>query len=138
MLRMARTWDGSAMSSIDVELVRGGYEAFARRDFDALSDLLAPDVRWHGHDEEDPLGGCRSRQQAIDFIRAALEQGLTVEVLEVRDVGDRVLVVLQADREDEDGVPSPHGELVSVRDGKITEMIVYETVDQAVQAAQTT
>lgn len=126
------------MGSVDVELVRSGYEAFARRDFDALSELLAADVRWHGHDEEDPLGGCRSRHQVINFILAALEQGLTVEVLDVREAGDQVLVVLQADREDEDGEPMPHGELVSVRDGKITAMIVYRTVDEAVQAAQTT
>jgi ketosteroid isomerase-like protein len=126
------------MGSTDVELVRRGYDAFARRDFDAIGELLAPDVRWHGHDEENPLGGCRSSRQVIDFIRGALAQGKTVEVLEVRDAGDQVLVVLQADRKDEDGAPMPHGELVSVRDGKITSMIVYETVDEAARAAQAT
>lgn len=30
----------------------------------------------------------------------------------------------------------PHGELVSVRDGKIATMVVYETVDAAEHAAQ--
>lgn len=123
------------MSAEDVELVRSGYAAFARRDFDAISELLAPDVRWHGHDEEDPEGGCRNRGQVIEFIHGALAQGLTVELLDVRDAGDRVLVVLQSDREDEEGNPVPHGELVTVRDGKIAAMIVYETVDQAEQAA---
>lgn len=31
--------------------------------------------------------------------------------------------------------PEPHGELVTVRDGKVTEMVVYPTVDDALVAA---
>jgi uncharacterized protein len=31
----------------DVQAVRRGYEAFNRRDFRALEELLAPDVEWH-------------------------------------------------------------------------------------------
>lgn len=123
------------MGAKDVALVRSGYEAVARRDFDAISELLAPDVRWHGHDEENPEGGCRSRREVIAFIRGAVSQGATIDLLDVREAGDHILVVLQADREDEDGNPIPHGELLNVRDGKITSMVVYGTVDQAEAAA---
>lgn len=117
-------------------MVRRGYDAFAARDFDTLSELLDPDVRWHGADEEDPQGGCRNRAQVFAFIRNALAQGATLDVLEIREAGEHVLVVLQADREDEHGNPTPHGELVSVVDDKIVAMIVYEDVEQAIVAAQ--
>lgn len=123
------------MDTDDVALVRRGYDAFARHDVAAIEALLAPEVRWHGADEEDPQGGCRDRGQAIDFIRAALAQGLSIEVLDVRQMGDRVLVVMQSDREDDEGRPVPHGELVSVKDGKIAAMIVYERVEEAIAAA---
>lgn len=119
----------------DVELVRRGYEAFERRDFETVRALLDPAVCWHGADEEDPEGGCRNRGQVIDYIRAAIEQGVTIELQDVREAGDRVLVVLQSDREDDEERPVPHGELVTIRDGRITAMIVYGTVDEALAAA---
>jgi hypothetical protein len=34
-----------------------------------------------------------------------------------------------------DEQPGPHGELVTVRHGKVTEMVVYATVDEALVAA---
>ena len=34
------------MSQENVEIVRGGYEAFARGDVDAVLELLHPDVDW--------------------------------------------------------------------------------------------
>lgn len=124
------------MGEHEVALVRRGYEAFARGDLGAVGELLDPDVRWHGFDEEDPMGGCRTRTQVIDFIRDAVAQGASIEVLDIRPAGELVLVVLQSDREDDDGQPAPHGELVTVRNGKITAMIVYETVEQAEAASR--
>lgn len=122
------------MAPADVHLVQRGYQAFADRDFETLSGLLDENVRWHGADEEDPQGGCRNRGQVLNFIHDALANGATLEVLEVRQAGDYVLAILQSDREDEDGHPTPHGELVTVQDGKITAMIVYETVAEAIAA----
>lgn len=123
------------MTAADVQLVRRGYEAFAERDFKTLSQLLDANVRWHGADEEDPQGGCRNRGEVLTFIRDALAQGATLEVLEVRQVGKHVLVVLQSDRKDEDERPTPHAQLITVQDGKITAMIVYGNVQQAIAAA---
>ena len=126
------------MSEHEVELVRRGYEAFARGDLAAVEELLDPDVHWHGYDEEDPRGGCRSREQAIEFIRnALLTQDVSVEVLEIRQAGEKVLVILQATPKDDDGQPVPHAELVTVRNDKIASMIVYEDIDQAIAASST-
>ncbi|MDO9355962.1 MAG: nuclear transport factor 2 family protein [Solirubrobacteraceae bacterium] len=125
------------MSDHEVELVRRGYEAFARGDLAAVEELLDPDVQWHGFDEEDPQGGCRSRDQAIEFIHNALTQGASVEVLEIRPVGENVLVILQADFKDDDGQPVPHAELVTVRNDKIASMIVYADIQQAITASST-
>ncbi len=69
------------------------------------------------------------------FIRNALAQGVTVELLDIRQVGDYVLAVLQASRQDEDEPLAPHTEFVSIRDGKIIAIIVYENVEQALNAA---
>ena len=125
------------MGEHEVELVRRGYEACARGDLATVKELLDPDVQWHGFDEEDPQGGCRSRDQAIEFIRNAMTQGASVEVLEIRPVGDEVLVILQADLEDDDGQPVPHAELVTVRNDKIASMIVYADIEQAITASGT-
>lgn len=57
-----------------------------------------------------------------------LVDGVTAEPLDFRDAGDRIVVVLQTHTPPEWGEqPEPHGELVTVRDGKVTEMIVYPT-----------
>ncbi len=125
------------MGEHEVAIVRRGYEAFARGDLDAVAELLAPNVRWHGVDDEDPQGGCHSREQAIDFIRNAAAQGAEVNVREIRQAGHYVLVILQTDREDDDGQPAPHAELVTVRDDKITSMIVYDDIKLAEAASQT-
>ncbi len=50
--------------------------------------------------------------------------------------GDRIVAILQTHTPPEWGrQPEPHGELVTVRDGKVTEMVVYPTVDEALVAA---
>lgn len=101
---------------------------------ETISQLMHDDVRWHGHDEEDPQGGCRSRAQATAFMRDAKAQGITVQLIGVHQTARHVLVVLQATWPGEDEV-APHGELVTVGDGKITSIIVYATVQEAADAA---
>ena len=61
---------------------------------------------------------------------------MTAEPLDFRDAGDRVVVLLHTHTSPEWGdQPEPHGELVTVRGGKVTEMVVYPTVDEALVAA---
>jgi ketosteroid isomerase-like protein len=124
------------MAPIDVELLRRAWEAFARGDLDAATATLDPNVRWHGAEDPDAEGACHNRDDALAFIQRALADGVTAEPLEFRDAGDRIVVVLQTHTPPEWGEqPEPHGELVTVRDGKVTEMVVYPTVDEALVAA---
>jgi hypothetical protein len=57
----------------------------------------------------------------------------------VRDAGDRVLLIVQNHAPPEWGQSdAPHGELATVRDGKVVEIVVYPTVDEAIAAARAT
>jgi ketosteroid isomerase-like protein len=121
----------------DLELVRGAWAAFAGGDLEATTAALDPKVRWYAADEPDADGTCHTRGDAIAFIRRARADGVSAELLELREVGDRIVSIVQThvppDWGDE---PPPHGEVVTVRDGKIVEMVVYPTVDEALQAAR--
>jgi ketosteroid isomerase-like protein len=120
----------------DIELLRRAWEAFGRGDLDGATDALDPHVRWYGAGDPDSEGSCHNRDDALAFIQRALADGVTAEPLDFRDAGDRVVEILQAHTPPEWGEqPEPHGELVTVRDGKVTEMVVYPTVDEALVAA---
>jgi ketosteroid isomerase-like protein len=124
------------MATGDIELLRRAWEAFGRGDLDGATDALDPQVRWYGVGDPDSEGSCHNRDEALAFIRRALADGVTAEPLDFRDAGDRVVVILQTHRPSEWGEqPGPHGELVTVRDGKVTDMVVYPNVDEALVAA---
>jgi ketosteroid isomerase-like protein len=119
----------------DVQLVRGAWDAFARGDIAAATAVLDPEVRWYAAGEPEGHGACHNRQQALAFIRRALADGLTAELLDVRDAGDRLVAVVHTHAPPEwEPSPEPHGELITVRDGKVTEMVVYPTIDNALAA----
>jgi ketosteroid isomerase-like protein len=124
------------MSPSDAEVLLRAWEAFARRDVAAIAGFVHPDVRWYPAGEPEAEGACHNREEAIAFIDRALAEGLTGELLDVRDAGDRLVAVVHthAPPEWERG-PEPHGELVTVRDGKVTEMVVYASVEDALMAA---
>lgn len=124
------------MSSSDVELLRGAWAAFARGDVDAAVTALHPQVRWYAHADPDGDGACRNRDEAAAFLRRAIADGLTAELLDVHDAGERLVAVIHTHAPpDWEREPGPHGELVTVRAGKVTEMVVYPTVDDALAAA---
>jgi hypothetical protein len=59
-------------------------------------------------------------------------------LLELRRVGDFLVSIIQTHVPAEWGEqPQPHGEVVTGRDGKIVEMVVYPTVEEAMTAART-
>jgi ketosteroid isomerase-like protein len=124
------------MEQSKLELVRRGFEAASRGDFDAVAALLDDDVRWHAGGDE--TGGCRNREQTLRWMREAIARGVRVELLDARDLEDgRVLLVLQrtAPTGGDDELPPPHGEILSFRDGKISDMAVYPTAEEAAGAA---
>lgn len=117
-----------------IETVRSAFASALRGDLDAVSRLLAEDVRWHAAGFE--TGGCGNRNQALEWIRQALALGRAVEVVDVRAVDEeRVLVVLQRTPQEEDEIPDPHGQIVRFRDDEVAEIIVFPSVEEAVKAA---
>ena len=125
------------MGNPDLELLRGAWQAFAAGDLEGAASALHPEVRWYAADEPDSEGTCHNRDQALAFLRRNAADGLSAELLELREVGDRIVSIIQTHVPADWGEqPPPHGELVSVRDGKIAEMVVYPTVDDALLAAR--
>lgn len=122
------------MDTTALELVRSGFEAASRGDVDSISALLSPDVRWHGAGDDG--GGCQDRDQALRWMREAIERGVRVALLDARELpDDRVLVVLQRQSAAGEELPPPHGQIVTFRDGLIADMAVYPTADEAAAAA---
>ncbi len=125
------------MGSVDVQVVRGAWAAFASGDTARAASFLDPAVRWYGDGEPDDDGACRSRGDALAFMRRALDDGVAAELLDVRRVGDRLVATVRTQPPSEWGQQATvHGELVTVREGRITEIVVFGSVDEAVTAAE--
>jgi ketosteroid isomerase-like protein len=121
----------------DLELLRGAWEAFAAGDLEAATAALDPQVRWYPADEPDADGICHNRGEALAFLKRARAGGVSAELLELREVGDRIVSIIQTHVPPDWGdQPPPHGEVVTVRDGKVVEMVVYATVEEALHAAR--
>lgn len=130
------------MTEGDLDVVARAWRAFSDGDLETIGALLDPAVSWRGapgddeadHDDRGEDGACHSREEALDFIRRAAADGVSAEALELRPVGDRVLVIVEVDGLRK-GREEPHGELVTVREGRITKMLVFHDVDSALAAA---
>jgi ketosteroid isomerase-like protein len=116
------------VSKRNVELARNGYAAIANGDLDAVEQLLAPDIRWHGGDP-DAEGACRNRDQALVFIRSRAQARMG-ELVDVIDAGDSVVVVMQPPAEGGE-TPSRRANVTSFRDGLVVEMIAFESPEAA-------
>ena len=74
------------------ELVRGAYEAFSRGEFDAVVNLLHPDVEWvPPSDSVEPLP-LRGRDAVREYLAPNVFEDQTAEPVEVVEEGNRVLV----------------------------------------------
>lgn len=117
------------MSQSNVEIARRGFEAVMRGDLDTIADLLDPEVKWHGGDPS-AEGACHNREQALAFMRRARSRNPMGELVDVIDAGDRVIVVIRPHEQAE-----LRANLTTFRDGKVIEMIAYETPEDALNAA---
>ena len=125
------------MSQTDIALVRRAWDAFARGDVDAAVEAFDAQVRWHAAGEPDSEGACHNRQDAEAFLRGLLAGGVSADLLHILQVGDRLVALVQMRHAaSEDDEPPPHGELITVRDGKVTEMLSYPTLQDAQAAAR--
>jgi ketosteroid isomerase-like protein len=122
------------MSEENVEAARRGYEAIGRGDFAAIADVLAPEVTWHGGDRK-ARDACRNRDQVLAFLRAAHEQGPIGELIDVIEVGEQVVLVMRHQPAG-GGEPQLRANLTTFRDGKVTEMVAFESPAAALAATE--
>jgi uncharacterized protein len=124
---------GTGPAESDVAVVRAFYEAAARRDLDAILDLLDPEVVLRAP-ESLPWGGTfRGHEGVQEFFRELAEEPVENrrEVQEYLDAGDRIIVQLHlfgrargGDTETE--VPEIH--VWTVQNGKILDLeAIFDT-----------
>ncbi len=130
------------MSQENVEIVRRGFEAFRRGDWDQVAQLYDPDVELHG-----TVGGLgegsvwRGLQQiSQEFQREDAEawDERRLELERFIDAGDRVVVLLHEFRRGRDSgveLETDTAVVVEVRDGRIVRMQGYMDRAAALEAA---
>jgi ketosteroid isomerase-like protein len=121
------------MTESNTELARRGFDAVAHGDFDAIAEVLDPDVKWHGGD---PADGCQNRDQTLAWMRNGRRrrQGPLPELVDVVGAGESVVVIMQPPPTDEDPAPQRTGNLATFRDGKVIEMVHYDDAADALAA----
>ena len=132
------------MSQENVEVVRGIYEAAARRDDVTPFDVYAEDIVWDlsnaGRAMLLPKPGYHGHEGVRQFWRDGLSafREIDFEVEELIDAGDRVLAVI---REREVGrasgapVEVAHLAVYTLADGKVTQLQVFDDRSKALEAA---
>jgi ketosteroid isomerase-like protein len=123
------------VSAANVELARRGFEAVARGDFDSLREILDPNVQWHGSERPDEQS-CHNRDEAMHFIRVAIERGGLGQLVDVIDADEQVIVVMGPAAASEPSESGLRANLTTFRDGKVVQMVAYETPEAAIAATQ--
>jgi ketosteroid isomerase-like protein len=128
------------VSDESVETVRTANEAWNDRDIPTLEALCTEDyvLRLIGGFEEMMGSEFRGQPAAIGWMREMVETlGATTEIEEIREVGDRVLMIglsRGSGAESRAGVAARYAMVYSFRDRKISLTEVYYTVEAALTA----
>jgi ketosteroid isomerase-like protein/catechol 2,3-dioxygenase-like lactoylglutathione lyase family enzyme len=118
------------MNSDNAGLIRNGFQAFLRGDFEALRELMEPDAQWLWWE---PIpGDCHDRDKVIATLRARHEEGVVTGLNHVIEGGEKVLVEITGPRLEEWGVPGGQAcMVVTMRDGRIVRMQDHRSRDEA-------
>jgi ketosteroid isomerase-like protein len=125
----------------DVELIRGGYEAWNRRDIDAVVQVLDPDIEWRGYTHIPESGVMEGREQVRTWLERFLEawEELEIQVTDLIDSGEQTIALVRfraLGRESGvrvDGGTDAH--VWTVRDGKAAAVTLYQGTHEAFEAA---
>jgi ketosteroid isomerase-like protein/catechol 2,3-dioxygenase-like lactoylglutathione lyase family enzyme len=114
------------MRTDNTTLIRDGFEAFLRGDFDALRSLLAPDAQWL-YWEPIP-GDCHDPEKIIATLRERHGEGVVSGVENIIGGGEKLLVEITGPRLEESGFPEGRAAMVvTMRDGRIVRMQDHRT-----------
>jgi uncharacterized protein len=84
------------MTNDNAQLIRDGYEAFARGDIPAVLEILGEDIAWHVPGRSPLSGDYRGHDDVLGFFRRSMELSegtLKVALDEVVADGDRVVAI---------------------------------------------
>ena len=128
------------MADEDVEVVRRAYEAYSKGDLAAARSAYSEDTVWdvrRFRPDADVHSGLDELAKYLVSWRATwTEHSFSLE--QAIDAGDRVVAVIQeSGRGASSGaqVTIRYGQVITVRDGKIVETVVYRDPSEAFQAA---
>lgn len=127
------------MSRENVELVARMWEAFLANDFQTALSSYDADVEWDGTNLPDGRVG-RGLDAIVDHIArwSDMWQDWNVEVERVIDAGgDHVVVFIRETGRSSSGLDldERHGELYTVRDGRIVRRQGFSDANEALEAA---
>ena len=109
------------MSTTNDELVRTSFDAFLAGDWEALSQVMAPDVQWLWHEPGD--WDCHDRRKVLATLFERQREGVVTALNRVVAVEDRVFVEITGPRLTEWGLPGGRACMViTVHGGRIVRM----------------
>jgi uncharacterized protein len=126
-----------------VAFAQAAWEAFNRRDFDALLDFVHPEIEWIPAQGPGGMEGSvyRGAEAFERWAREELDElwsGFHAEDLEIRDLGERVLTlgrVRGRGRASGVEVDAEFAQLWELKDGRIARMEAFFTHADALAAA---
>ena len=128
------------MGAEDVEVVRRAYEAYSKGDLAAAASAYSEDTEWdvsRFRPDEDVHSGLEELANALGSWRDTwTDHSFSLE--RIIDAGERVVAVIrESGRGKSSGAPVTvrYGQVITVRDGKIVETVVYSDPEDAFEAA---
>jgi ketosteroid isomerase-like protein len=113
--------------------------ALESADLSAFSRLLDPNVRW-GAPDDDPVPSCQNREQVLAWYRRGRDAGVRARISEVVVLGDQTilagLVVTGNRAAEENGGGIERWQLLTVRDGRVVDIVAYDDRTEAVARAR--
>jgi uncharacterized protein len=128
------------MSQQNVDLVRSAYEAYNRRDPEAVIASFDPDIDWHVPDSlawGDHVRGLQAVAQFFEGLKPYMGDDHQVRVDELIGAGDRVVALVRHRGSAPGGAPYdvPSIMVWTAADGKLTAL--YEQLDTLAMARAT-
>jgi ketosteroid isomerase-like protein len=128
------------MSQANVEVMRGGIDAWNRADRDQWLAVFAPEAEWHTTGRFADRGVYCGREELASYwaeFREDIEEAASY-ISEIWAVGDKVFVAATASgrgRRSKARFETPVWFVTTFRDGQVVQVETYDDPDQALEAA---